>query len=394
MFVSGGKLAAAILAGMMGVLPVRAEFPRAEAVLDRAVVSNGDQARLLRLCEKAERGGTVVIGVLGGSITMGGRASAPEKRYANLLLDWFRKRFPKSDFTLINVGVGATGSPYGVLRLQRDLLCKKPDFLVLEYAVNDGEQPDHAEAYEGIVRQVLDAPWRPALLEIFTFRNNGENAQNSEVRVGNHYRVPMLSCRDALWPEMQAGRMKWSEYGRDTVHPNDAGHKFIAELVGAFLERSFRQAKKGSAAAEYPPLPAPLSSGIFDRSRIFEADELLPEKNSDWHLNMTNPHESGWESNTPGSSIEFKVSGEIVAICFWRIHGTAGRALARVDDRPPVKLDGWFEKTWGGFLDTRVLARDLKPGVHTVKVELLAEKNPAGKGNMFRIIAVGGGSRK
>ena len=54
-----------------------------------------------------------------------------------------------------------------------------------------------------------------------------------------------------------------------------------------------------------------------------------------------------------------------------------GKAKMQVDDAPPVIRDAWFDQTWGGYRATQVLARDLKPGPHRVRIELLEEKNPA-----------------
>ena len=45
--------------------------------------------------------------------------------------------------------------------------------------------------------------------------------------------LPMVSFRDAMWPEFSAGRLAWRDYYADEVHPNDAGH----EVAAAFLRR-------------------------------------------------------------------------------------------------------------------------------------------------------------
>jgi hypothetical protein len=54
-----------------------------------------------------------------------------------------------------------------------------------------------------------------------------------------------------------------------------------------------------------------------------------------------------------------------------------------------VIREGWFDQTWGGYRQTTVLARDLGPGKHKVRIELLSAKNPQSTGHEFRVLGVG-----
>jgi len=71
---------------------------------------------------KAKRGEKVVVDVIGGSITEGALASAPDKRWASLVAQWWRDTFPKAKIEFINAGIGATGSDIGAHRAFRHLL--------------------------------------------------------------------------------------------------------------------------------------------------------------------------------------------------------------------------------------------------------------------------------
>jgi lysophospholipase L1-like esterase len=194
-----------------------------EVLFTRAQVSAGDLARLWRVFAKARRDERVVVGVIGGSITQGAMATRPEYRYGNRVAAWWRERFPRAQIQFVNAGIGATGSDYGALRVRRDLLSKRPDFVIVEYAVNDPNEQRFGETLEGLVRQILQCPNQPAVVLLFTMHNNGSNAQKWHGKVGRHYDLPMISYRDALWPEIQAGRMKWEDVEADLVHPNDRG---------------------------------------------------------------------------------------------------------------------------------------------------------------------------
>src|ERR1035441_6732143 len=84
-----------------------------------------------------------------------------------------------------------SGSDYGALRAKRDLLSHHPDFVVVEYAVNDSDNDAAAETLEGLVRQILGEPNSPAVMLLFTMNQSGGNAQKAHAKVGWHYDLPM-----------------------------------------------------------------------------------------------------------------------------------------------------------------------------------------------------------
>lgn len=87
-------------------------------MLARSVVTSTDFSRLQLVFERARRGKKIVVAVIGGSITAGANAIAPEKRYANRIAAWWRETFPKAQIEFVNAGIGATGSDYAALRAQ------------------------------------------------------------------------------------------------------------------------------------------------------------------------------------------------------------------------------------------------------------------------------------
>src|ERR1035441_4869521 len=224
----------------------------------RSLVSLGDTARLQRALFKSRRGETVSLGMIGGSITQGAGASQPERRYGDLVAAWWRKTFPQAKIEYVNAGIGATGSDYGALRAKRDLLSHHPDFVVVEYAVNDSDNDAAAETLEGLVRQILGEPNSPAVMLLFTMNQSGGNAQKAHAKVGWHYDLPMVSFRDALWPEIEQGRMKWGDVEADVVHPNDRGHAYCAKFIIQVLEKVLGEVAAGALPRQIKPTPAPL----------------------------------------------------------------------------------------------------------------------------------------
>lgn len=372
---------------VLKTIPASTNQPASDDILcARARASNGDPARLWRCFAKARQGETITLGVIGGSITAGAAATKPEFRYGNRVASWWREHFPRAKIKSVNAGIGATGSDYGALRVGRDLLTARPDFVVVEYAVNDPNQQHFAETLEGLVRQILASPNQPAVMLLFTMHNNGSNAQEWHGKVGRHYGLPMVSFRDALWPEIQSGHLKWSDVEADLVHPNDRGHGYAAKFVTHLLETSLAAMPGDGQLPEVKPTPTPLFTDVFEHTTLMEADALRPLTNNGWEFDATN---HCWRSDRPGSVIEFEIVGRAVFTMHHVIRAATGRARVTVDGASPQELEGWFDQTWGGYRQTREIARDLPAGKHRVRFELLAEKSAGSTGNEFWIFGLG-----
>ncbi len=268
------------------------------------------------------------------------------------------------------------------------MLARHPDFVVIEYGVNDPNNQAAAETLEGLVRQVLKQPNHPAVVLLFMMNRQGANAQEWHESIGRHYRLPMVSFRDALWPEIQAGSMKWEDVEADMVHPNDPGHAYAAAFVTSLLEKLLKSLPPATQLPPIKPTAKPLLNDLFEHVALHEADALKPVKSEGWTLDIKG---KCWKSDRPGSRIEFEIEieGRVILLMDWHIRGPMGKAKVQVDDRPAVVQDAWFDQTWGGYRQTIELARDLPPGKHRVALEILSEKNPQSTGHEYRILGLG-----
>ena len=197
--------------------------------------------------------------------------------------------------------------------------------------------------------------------------------------------------RDALWPEIEQGRLKWSDVEADAVHPNDRGHEYCARFIIHLLESELAEVVAGAALRQIQPPPAPLFSDLFEHMALLEADALKPVANQGWNYEASRPSGKCWKTDQPGSAIEFDIEGKVILVMDWHIKGPMGQAKVQVDDLPPVVREAWFDQTWGGYRMTTVVARDLKPGQHRVKIQLLSESNPQSTGHEFRLLGLGAG---
>ena len=369
-------------------LLAKARKPLPAEMVARATASVGDLSRLQRLLQAASRGGHYTVGVIGGSITAGAAASSPEKRYQASVVRWLKQHFPKAEWDLVNAGIGATGTSYGCLRAQRDLLSKTPDLVVTEFAVNDANTQECAETYEGLLRQILVSARQPAVLMLFMMDQGGHNAQEWQSKLGRHYGLPMLSYRDLLWPEIEAKRMTWTDISPDSVHPNDLGHGDAGKLLASLLDRALASLPQAPVAALPRELPAALLTDIYQSARLFEADDLKPVTATGWALDPGHGWDKAWKATVPGSVLECDVTGEQLFLSYWRIRGPMGRAKITIDGGRPSVQEAWFDQTWGGYRHMIKLALG-GPGQHKVRLEVLPEKHPESTGTEFRLLCLG-----
>ncbi len=368
-------------------VPEKKGFPTTEKLLPNNYITEGEPGRLNALFSKADKGGTLVIGAIGGSITQGAACQNPDKRYTGVVLAWWKHKFPQTKFELVNAGIGATGSDYGSMRVKRDLLSKFPDFVIMDYAVNDPDTKDYAESYEGVVRQILKEPQEPALLLLFMVNKNGNNSQEWESKIGAHYGLPMVSYRDAIWPEIQAGRLSWEQISPDQVHPNEAGHSLTGELICMALDKAYEKFSPKTAKPIPSILPSPLLTDTFEFTSLSDGNSLVPLFNKGWEFEDSKV--PGWKSSNPGSVLEFETEGKAIFLSCWKVNGPMGKVSVCVDGDSPVIIDAWFDQTWGGYRYMVPVAKGLLPGKHKVLIELLAEKNTNSTGNDFKVVCLG-----
>jgi hypothetical protein len=198
----------------------------------------------------------------------------------------------------------------------------------------------------------------------------------------------MVSFRDAFFPEYRSGRIKPTDIQPDEIHPNDTGHKYAAEFVTLVLDRVLAHLPDDSKLPAIKSVPKPLISDLFEHATMFNADSIQPAVNTGWTAADAYPFGHCWESSIPGSTLEFDVTGDAVSVVFTTIRGDMGIAQAQVDDHAPVNMDGWFSATWGGFSNWALIARDLGPGKHRLRIRLLEDKDKESTGHKFQVQSI------
>ena len=181
----------------------------------------------------------VNIVYFGGSITNGRGYRTDIGEY---LIDTYEKIVPGRKITNHNAGIGGTGSDYGYLRLNRDVISKNPDLVFVEFAVNDvgADETVVNESMEGIVRNLQSLKNPPMIIFVYTTGTNFKNASEIHHKIAEYYNIPELDFRQYMIDEGYEGvtgvtyenlpsRLKalWS----DLTHPNSDGHKLWSDYA-------------------------------------------------------------------------------------------------------------------------------------------------------------------
>ncbi|MFH1496636.1 MAG: SGNH/GDSL hydrolase family protein [Verrucomicrobiota bacterium] len=310
---------------------------------------------------RAERGEPLRYVAIGGSITQ-----ASGDGWAG---GWLRERFPKSDVTVVNSGMSATGSSLGVFRIERDIIAHQPDLVAIEYCVNDGglTDEDAVRYLETMVVRLKSLPHPPAIIMVEAAAKGGVNLARHR-RVARHYgliEVDMQAAMDAQ------GAAAWETYFSDNVHPNQAGHALYAQTMRGVLAPLTERARVG-VTTEQAELPAPLSA----KPLLLDA-RLVPLQGyaaPGWKSEASLP--AWWNrffqgvlgADEPGAVLRVPFRGTTVGV-FYAMNTDHGSFYASVDGGTPRHV---ITNTRGGY-GSIILGADLPAREHVLTLVLPAK---------------------
>lgn len=344
---------------------------------ENAIANRGNQQRIKQVMKRAAAGEALTVGFLGGSITQGSLASAPQLCYAYHVYEWWCKTFPKADFTYINAGIGATDSQFGCARADSDLLAFHPDFVIIEYSVNDASTPHFMETYEGLVRKIYGAGDAPAVLLVHNVcYDNGANAQLMHGRVARYYSLPAVSMQSCIYPELVAGRIENRDITPDDLHPNDKGHALVASVITSFLQKIFEDVD--TPEEEAPAIGVPMTANAYEDSVRYRNDNAKAKlcgftADTAKQEVITDIFKNGWTATVKGASIAFEVEGSCLAVQYRKTichPAPVATLVVDGDEAHAVTLDANFEETWGDKLVLDTVLEHGACGKHRVEITL------------------------
>lgn len=355
-----------------------------------------DDRALGAVMRKAEAGEPVCIACIGGSITQGTISGGSrdgellrdgeipsKKAYAELFFDWWRQRFPETELTFINAGIGGTDSYLGVHRLEQDVLKYEPDLVLVEFSVNDANDNFHKMSYDNLLYNLLQDDSAPAVMLLFMAQTNGASAQGNHVLVGHHYSVPMLSYANVVSDMMKTGRFTDRELSGDTVHPSALGHALTGEILWKYLNGVY-EARDGLGEPE-TAAPSVLTKLVYENAAILDRDDIVPEEMGDFVENQVcTEFPDGWSCEGEGG-IVFTASFSRLGILYYATtDGKSGRFEVLVDGEHVQTVNADFSGGWGNAVMTADVYASDETAVHTVEIR----REQGSAGNIFHLLGL------
>ena len=320
----------------------------------------------------------VNIVYLGGSITYGAGVPYEQRETSTWrakISRYFDEKYPNINFNHINAGLSGTGSDMGIMRLERDVLSKNPDYVFIEFAVNDIGKPNAQRHMESIVRSLEQLDNVPYISFVYTAQYiSGElkNVANVHDTVAEYYGIPTLNMKgdmeDAI---LSTGTMDDTDNVKrwltDLVHPTADGYNVYYNAIrdalesGNFYKKPLHREKKLDVDSY------PLSTKWIDAKTV--------KSTGAWTENNNASYGSGWTSSTAGDTLEFSFSGPVLGIQH-RIGKECGQYTLNIDGKDVGTIDTYYSKTTSqGVLGYQNFA--LGAGEHRVKITVLGTKNEA-----------------
>lgn len=329
----------------------------------------GDISRIAAAMRKAEAGEPVTIGVIGGSITQGSSASAPDKCYASLLKAWWEENFPDSEITFINAGVGGTTSYLGVHRVDEHLLQYEPDFVVVEFSVNDSNNAYFKKTYDNLVRRILKQENMPAVMLLFMTMEDGTSAQVNDALIGFQYELPMLSYQNAVLDEIKEGTFSWDDISPDNIHPNTKGHAIVGELLSVYLTDIYN--RLDTMEAEVTPFEKDaITKEVYMDATILNTADIEPDSWGSFEAADVNSRFPGnWTTRTGEESLVFTVEAANIGIMYQKTtDGLSGQFDVLIDGEYAMTLNGDFSGGWGDYEETIEVYVSEEKAPHTIEI--------------------------
>lgn len=336
----------------------------------RAIMNEGNQARIAAAMKKAQNGEEITVGVIGGSITQGSLASSPANCYASKFNDWWVNKFPNAKVNFVNAGIGGTNSYLGVHRVDDQLLAYDPDVVIVEFSVNDGDRVMNRYSYDSLVRKILGHSTNPAVMLLFTTMEDGTSLQDVHKEIGAAYNLPMISYHDVVYPEVAAGTLAWKDISPDNIHPNDAGHDIINQIVSRYLDSVY---DKLDSITEEPAAftDAAATNDYYANAKMLSAADITANMDGfevvekDFYDQFHN----NWKT-TAGGTMTFDIECQNMGVFFMcTTDGKSGKFEVYIDGERKGTLDADFSGGWGNYGNTKQVLFSKEAAKHTVEIK-------------------------
>lgn len=350
-----------------------------------------DDRALAAVMRKAAKGEKVTIACIGGSITQGTITSGKKdsevgfkKCYADIFFEWWKTTFPDADLEFVNAGIGGTDSYLGVHRVQKDVLDRNPDLVLVEYSVNDADSTFYKRSYDNLVRKILLSDSKPAVMLLYMSQTNGSTSQGSHVFVGFGYKLPMVSYSNVINDMMANSIFTAEELSGDTVHPSVLGHAITGEIIWKYLNSVYEVADSFEAPDDFDA--SPVTKDVYLGATILDKTNITPDSLGSFKEQKVCPQfPDGWVCSEGDGEITFTAEFRNLGILYYdTVDGKSGQFEIYVDGESVRTINADFPGGWGNAITAdEVYTSDIK-AKHTIMIK----KAPDSTGDVFDLLGL------
>lgn len=297
-------------------------------------IFTGDTTRLHAVFDKALQGKPISIVFLGASITMGFRIEK-QHQFTTAVQQYFQNEFHNEQVSCHNLSAAGLSSLHGLHLAYSELETYSPDFICLDYSVNDQKNMVCREAFEGLLVKCLSLPTVPALISFFVKKEIGYTCAPQMAAVCEYYGIPYVNIGSWLEADIRRGVMRWRDFSYDGCHPGPVGHGYIGGCLLHLLDTVRRT--------------SPDSLYLTDSDRLL-SDTSIPGqgfyKNELAFLHFISPD---WENTSECHPAPFVLDAEFHTLFIGYFVDTTedyGKAVLSVDENVIRCLDAYRVHEW------------------------------------------------
>lgn len=202
----------------------------------------GDGARTVAaVAEDLQAGKPVTIVAFGDSITGVYYHTGGRRAWADMLRIALEKTFPETQISMHNAGISGNTTTQGLARIERDVLAKRPDLVVVMFGMNDVVRSP-IEDFDANLREITRRCRAAGAAVVLATPNSvyenpgrpmarlAEYAERVR-RVATEEHVVLADCYAAYEALRADDANAWRLLMSETIHPNMNGHKLFAEVM-------------------------------------------------------------------------------------------------------------------------------------------------------------------
>lgn len=236
-------------------------------ILAALIVASVDVHAELAAARKAASGAPVKIVCFGDSVTGLYYHTGGRRTYTDLLGDALRKAVPNAKVEMRNAGISGHTTVNALSRIDRDVIAHKPDLVTVMFGLNDVVRVP-LDAYRAnlvtTVKKCRDAGADVILCTPNAITDNTARPTKklleycAAVRsVAAELNAPLCDAYAACDALRERDYLQWRLSMSDDIHPNLAGHQFIAaQIAGAIIGKPVAMSPLTAPA---PAIPRTLS---------------------------------------------------------------------------------------------------------------------------------------